>query len=117
MKNVERISFNQAVHFPSPLGDLIGLPVFELDSNEPVRLGDFSKPRSKATDSPLQALRDAAAIARGNHKTGDLLVCRHPRTNRWQVWERRRVCGRVSTSGGDSRAKRTGQGTGAIFIG
>lgn len=99
----------------SPLSAAVGRDVYELDTNRLPRLGAFSKPRSKASDSPLAALKLAAEITATQPGVGDLLV-RRDYLGRWQVWERRTAKGRVGTSGGGSRAKMKPCGTGRIFI-
>jgi hypothetical protein len=105
---------SQASMVRSPLSDLVGAEVYELDSNHLPRLGGFSKPRSKAEALAMDAVRRAAKLS-SQPGVGDLLVCCDYR-GRWQVWEKRAVKCRVPTAGGGTRAKRTASGKGRIFI-
>ena len=116
MKRQPKTRMCNASKNASPLSDLYGWPIIELDANEHPGLGGFSRPRSSLTDVE-SAIRRAVDLAKlGN--VGDLLVKpgRGDTGRRgWQVWEKRRVVGRVPCSE-DSRAKRGKAGTGQVFV-
>lgn len=118
--------FSEATPFVSPLSEIFGREILELDTNADVHHGSFSRAVSRQTDSPIVAIEEAVAIA-ADDGCGDLLVCPvvaefrdsrgvFHRTKRWQVWERRIVTGRVATCGGGTRAKREAFGRGRIFV-
>jgi len=112
------IRFCKATLTASPLSEIYGWPIIELDANERPRLMGFSKPRSSKTDVG-SAIRRAVELARAGG-VGDLLikpVGGHGETRGWQVWERRSVRGRRWESGaGDSRAVRGPSGSGRVFV-
>lgn len=75
------------------------------------RTGSFSKPISQLHPTAELAVADAMARNVGG---GDKLV-RHF-GDEWQVWQRRKVKGRVQTAGGGTRAHMGNLGAGQWYI-
>jgi len=123
MRTVEKIRFSVAAQkaVRSAISDEVGFELWELDTNAPIRLGSFSKARTK-----VGGFYDAIAACKALREVGcksDLLLRRHDWTklgygkNGWQVWERRRHTGRrVPTVGGGSRMPKTSCGEGKIYM-
>jgi len=120
MKTAEKIRFSVAAQqaVKSTISEQVGVEILELDTNAPIGLGSFSKPRTKVADfySTIESARKMIVAG----EKSDLLVA--PAKSKdsgwgWQVIERRQDCaGRVATCGGDSRMPRTSCGAGRIYL-
>lgn len=128
MKNQEPIRLYKSADYitVSPLSEQFGIELYEIDPNAAIRLGSFSKARTKMVDSLAAAVESAKGI-RGSGCKSDLLIKQSLTQRRtesgwknyhlWQVWERRTHVGyRVATVGGGSRMPKKEFGTGKIYI-
>lgn len=124
MKTTEKIRFSEAGQYItlSPLSEIYGVELFEIDQNANIGLGSFSKALCKTKDSIGDCIQWIQEHYRGH---ADLLiknVSTQKRVNNWhtthgwQVWERRQHTGRRVDTGMGSRMPKKSLGTGKIYI-
>ena len=127
MKATEKIKFSEAEAKNyitlSPLSEIYGVNLYEIDPNAPIGLGSFSKAVCKTKGSIGQCINWIKDNYKGH---ADLLVksvCFYKMsadgwhtTHGWQVWERRQNTGRRVDTGMGSRMPKKQLGTGRIYI-
>ena len=124
MKATEKIKFSEAEQYItlSPLSEIYGIKLYEIDSNAPIGLGSFSK----AVCKTKRSIADCVSWIKNNYKGHADLLIKNVSTQKrangwqtthgWQVWERRQNTGRRVDTGMGSRMPKKQLGTGRIFI-
>lgn len=124
MRRTEKIRFSEAGQYItlSPLSEMFGVEIYEVDPNANIGLGSFSKPICKTQGSVSDCIEWIKAHYRGHADVLIRNVSTQKRahawhtTHGWQVWERRQHTGRRVNTGMGSRMPKTSLGSGKIYI-